>query len=148
MDATNTPAAPAAISDRLGYLLKHAYQRYQEIQRPALAPLGLDGRLLAVLAAVAAEGPALQQRLSERLGVDRTTMVALVDALERGGLVKRQRDPADRRGQQVRLTAKGQRVLLRAQAVIDKVEQEFLAGLDSQEEREFRRLLQALVATS
>lgn len=139
---------PPALAERLGFLLKHAYVRYQSSQGPALAPLELDGRLLAVLMLVDAEGPALQQRLSERLQVDRTTMVALVDALERGGLVQRRRDPDDRRGQRVSLTTKGAKVLGRAERAVGVAEQEFLEGLSKREQREFRRLLSKLVASS
>jgi hypothetical protein len=40
---------------------KNADPRYQEIQAPALAPLELDGRLLAALAVVEAEGAALHK---------------------------------------------------------------------------------------
>ncbi|HYB25115.1 MAG TPA: MarR family transcriptional regulator [Solirubrobacteraceae bacterium] len=133
--------ATPEVGESLGYLLKHAQQRYQTIQRPALAAFGLDGRLLAVLVVVGREGPALQQRLAERLGVDRTTMVALIDALELSQLVKRRRDPADRRGQLVLLTAKGTKLLPRALEAVAGVEDDFLAGLSSPEQREFRRLL-------
>lgn len=86
--ASAPPAAPLALATRLGYLLKHAQLRYQSLQYPALNPMGLDGRLLAVLVLVAGEGPALQQRISARLKVDRTTMVGLIDALEERGFVE------------------------------------------------------------
>jgi DNA-binding MarR family transcriptional regulator len=138
-------APPAALTKRLGFVLKHAYQTYQLIQLPALAPLGLDGRLLAVLTVVKAEGPALQQRLSERLQVDRTTMVALVDALEQDGLVERRRDSVDRRGYQVIITTKGTKILEKATAAIRAVEQDFLAPLSGEEQRQFRNLLGKLV---
>jgi DNA-binding MarR family transcriptional regulator len=139
-DASQEPA-PAALTDQLGFLLKHAYLAYQSIQLPALEPLDLDGRQLAVLMVVKAEGPALQQRLSERMRVDRTTMVALVDALERGGLVERRRDPVDRRGYQVSITKKGAKVLERAREAIRAVEREFLDPLSAEEHRQFRTLL-------
>jgi DNA-binding MarR family transcriptional regulator len=136
---------PAALADRLGFLLKHAQLDYQSFQRPALAPLELDGRLLAVLTIVAAEGPALQQRLSERLGVDRTTMVALIDALEQRGLVERRRDPVDRRGYQVRVTTAGGKTRQRAHQAILEVEHKFLSRLSDEEQRQFRTLLGKLV---
>jgi DNA-binding MarR family transcriptional regulator len=136
---------PAELADRLGFLLKHAQLGYQSIQRPALAPLDLDGRLLAVLMVVAAEGPALQQRLSERLRVDRTTMVALIDALEQSGLVERRRDPVDRRGYHVRITKAGGRALQRAQQAIREVEHRFLRPLSDDEQGQFRALLGKLV---
>jgi DNA-binding MarR family transcriptional regulator len=148
--ATQAPAAqgllPAALTERLGFLLKHAYAGYQTIQRSALEPLSLDGRRLAVLTLVDAEGPALQQRLAERLGVDRTTMVALVDALEAPGLVRRRRDPADRRGQQVTITRRGVALLQRANQAVDAVEETFLAGLSELDQRQLRRLLGRVVA--
>jgi DNA-binding MarR family transcriptional regulator len=145
-DPPPEPGASGVVGERLGYLLKHVHQRYHAIQQPALARLGLDGRLVAVLATAESEGPAFQQRLAERLGVDRTTMVGLIDALEQRGLVRRRRDPSDRRGQQVVLTAKGKKVLPRALDVVAQVEDEFLAGLSSRDRREFRRLL-GMVAT-
>jgi DNA-binding MarR family transcriptional regulator len=138
-------AAPPDLASRLGYLLKHAQLRFQSLQHPALAPLNITGRLLAVLVLIGDEGPALQQRLSARLGVDRTTMVALVDALETGGLVARRRDTADRRGHLVGLTSAGQTVLDRGLRASDDVERSFLAPLSADERVTFRRLLSKLV---
>lgn len=139
-----TAPAPAPLAERLGFLLKHAYQTYQSIQLPALAPIGLDGRLLAVLLVVQAEGPSLQQRLSERMGVDRTTMVALVDILEQTGFVERRRDAGDRRGYQINITGKGAALLRKATNVIHEVEQDFLAPLSPREQRQFRTLVTKL----
>ncbi|MFZ0215006.1 MAG: MarR family transcriptional regulator [Candidatus Dormiibacterota bacterium] len=141
-------APPAVLADRMGFLLKHAQLRYQAIQQPALAPFDLDGRLLAVLALMATEGPALQARLSERLQVDRTTMVALVDALEHRGLVERKRDPLDRRGHQVTITKKGGNVLQQALAVTDAAERDFLDPLSRDEQHQFRALLARLAVVA
>jgi DNA-binding MarR family transcriptional regulator len=141
-DRSPSPAGPpAALAHRLGYLLKHAYLRYQAIQGPALAPVGLDGRLLAVLTLVDAEGPMLQQRLAERLQVDRTSMVGLVDVLEKGRLVERRRDAGDRRGQHVGITRKGKTVLVRAHEAVIGVEGEFLKRLSATERDQLRKLL-------
>jgi DNA-binding MarR family transcriptional regulator len=144
-EAQTSPEPPSALAERLGFLLKHAYVTYQSIQLPALEALELDGRLLAVLTVVDAEGPALQQRLSERLGVDRTTMVGLVDVLERSGFVARRRDPADRRGYRVSMTRKGTKALRQGHAAVLAVEQDFLDRLSADEQRQFRSLLSRLV---
>lgn len=132
---------PSALASRLGFLLKHAQLRYQAIQAPALAPLDLDGRLLAALALVGAEGPALQARLAERLQVDRTTMVALVDRLEQTGLVERHRDPTDRRGYHVNITTTGSTTLQHALDAVQTVERDFLSALSKPEQHQFRALL-------
>ena len=136
---SDTP--PAALASRLGFLLKHAQLRYQSLQAPALAPLDLDGRLLAVLALLGADGPALQARLAERLQVDRTTMVALVDRLEQAGLVERHRDPTDRRGYHVNITTTGSTTLQHALDTIQTVERHFLSALSKPEQHQFRALL-------
>jgi DNA-binding MarR family transcriptional regulator len=44
---------------------------------------------LAVLLVLAGREPASQRQAATRLGIDRTTMVALLDALENKGLVTR-----------------------------------------------------------
>lgn len=132
---------PNALSSRLGFLLKHAQLRYQSIQAPALSPLNLDGRQLAVLTLVGAEGPALQARLAERLQVDRTTMVALIDRLEQAGLLERHRDPTDRRGYHVNITTTGSTALQQALDAVQAVERDFLGALSKPEQHQFRALL-------
>ncbi|WP_086847883.1 MarR family winged helix-turn-helix transcriptional regulator [Amycolatopsis kentuckyensis] len=103
-------SAPLAVTQRLGYLLKHAQLRLAELAEPLYAPLGVTGRQLALLA-LFGDGPARsQQDGAARLGVDRTTMVALVDELEAKGLVRREVAPGDRRKRLVLLTPEGERV--------------------------------------
>src|SRR6266540_2827611 len=103
--------AAAARAGHLGYLLKHAWLRAQEVTGPALAPYGIGGRELAVLL-VLAEGESLsQQQAAGRLEVDRTTMVALLDELQAKGLVARRPHPKDRRRNIVELTGKGRETL-------------------------------------
>src|SRR4029453_10674317 len=88
------PESPVA--RRLGYLLKHANLRFAYLSGAALAPYGIDGRELAVLVSLDERDPLSQREAAQRLGIDRTTMVALVDRLEGKGLAERRRAPADR----------------------------------------------------
>ncbi|MFC7642602.1 hypothetical protein ACFQX6_17910 [Streptosporangium lutulentum] len=54
----DAPSNPLA--SRLGYLLKHAYLQLTEASAHALAPFGIDGRELAILAVLATESPLSQ----------------------------------------------------------------------------------------
>jgi DNA-binding MarR family transcriptional regulator len=144
-DARDASGRPAELTERIGYLLKHAQMRFQEIQRQALSPLGLDGRLLAVLIVAADGGPWQQLRLAERLGVDRTTMVDLVDRLEASGFVERRPDPDDRRARLVQPTSRGRKVLAAGIAASDEVDQRFLAALSEADQRAFRRAISSLI---
>jgi DNA-binding MarR family transcriptional regulator len=132
---------PEALASRLGFLLKHAQLRLADASARALAPFGVDGRELAILAVLAAEYPLSQLEAAGRLGVDRTTMVTLVDALEDKGLVERHRSPEDRRKNIVQLTATGQDRLREAERAREEMERRFLAPLG---EAEAARLVRAL----
>jgi DNA-binding MarR family transcriptional regulator len=137
---------PDALASRLGYLLKHAQQRLVAAAAPVMGPFGIDGRELAVLTVLAARAPLSQQEAAEELGVDRTTMVALVDALEDKGLVERHRSPQDRRRNLVVLTARGRDSLRGAGQARDEVERDFLAPLGDTLSRQFVRALQILAS--
>jgi DNA-binding MarR family transcriptional regulator len=72
-------------------------------------------------------------------------MVALVDALERKGLVERRRDPRDRRAYALEATAEGRRVLPLASAAADRAEEEVLAGVAPADRRRLKELLREIV---
>ncbi|MFY9888920.1 MAG: MarR family transcriptional regulator [Streptosporangiaceae bacterium] len=141
-----THEVPDLLAGRLGYLLKHAQQQLMLAAGPALAPFGIDGRELTVLTVLAAV-PLSQQEAADQLGVDRTTMVALVDALEGKGLVGRHRSPDDRRKNIVELTAAGENCLRLASRARDKVEREFLAPLGDELAGHFLAALRTLAVS-
>jgi DNA-binding MarR family transcriptional regulator len=109
-----------------------------------MAQYGIDGRELAVLTVLAADYPLSQHEAAERLGVDRTTMVALVDELEAKDLVERHRSLQDRRKNIVQLTEAGKRCLAGAGRARDEIEREFLAPLGDKLGQQFLRALQIL----
>src|SRR5262245_33977093 len=91
----------------LGYLLKHATAKLAAATDAALEPLGIDGKDYGALRVLAHREATSQLEVAQTLGIDRTTMVALLDVLERKGIVTRRPDPADRRRNVVELTEKG-----------------------------------------
>ncbi len=136
------PTTP--VRDRFGWLLKHARERLATLTATALEPWGINGRELAVLAAVADGEPSSQVDAAVRLGIDRTTMVALIDDLEAKGLVERHPDPADRRRNIVALTTTGRDTFDGASRATDEVERSFLAPIPERDRERFRAMLRAL----
>jgi DNA-binding MarR family transcriptional regulator len=113
----------------------------------ALATVGLTPPLFALLNVVGAREGAIQQELGAALGIDRTTMVALVDQLESASLATRRPSPSDRRAREIAITPKGRRVLARAKTRLAVAEDEVLAGLGASERRDLVALLRrALVS--
>ena len=133
------------LSRRLGYLFKHAQLRMAELTAAALAPYVINGRELAVLLVLADGQPASQQQAAQRLAIDRTTMVAMLDTLEGKGLVSRHPDADDRRRNVVELTDAGRDILQRAVKASDDAERAFLAPLSPQAAQQLRNSLQAIV---
>lgn len=143
------PAAeqlPAVLSDQLGFLLGRAHLAHRAIAERALASVGLGGKEFGALAVLVDEGPLSQQRLGERQGVDRTTMVAVVDELERRGLVERRRNPDDRRAYSLHATPAARGVLKQAGDAAKRAEDEFLAPIPAGERRRLKQLLQRLIS--
>jgi DNA-binding MarR family transcriptional regulator len=144
-DEPEPDSAPLpALAGRLGYLLKHARERRGELTAEVLAPFGVTGRQVAVLIAVDDRVPLSQQEVARRLGVDRTTMVDLVDELEAKGLVQRRQDPADRRRNVVALTPAGTSALDGASRATRDAERRFLAELSGAQAAAFREALRAV----
>ena len=143
---TNPEPGITPVDDRFGYLLKHARERLSGLSSRALQPLGVSGRELAVMTVLVQGEPPSQLEAAQRLSIDRTTMVALLDELEAKGLVERRADAVDRRRNTVALTAKGRQTLAAGARATDQAEREFLAPLAPADQGRLREMLQAVTA--
>lgn len=135
---------PPSLLNRPGALLTLAARSGQELARRRLAPLGLTVQLCGVLNLLA-DGAVSQQALGEQLRIDRTTVVELIDDLERQGVVVRRRNPADRRSYALHLTAKGKTVQKRAARAFDAAAAEVFDPLAPAEQRQLADLLRRVV---
>jgi MarR family transcriptional regulator, lower aerobic nicotinate degradation pathway regulator len=127
------PAVPAALADDVGFRLARAGGAAIRNLNRALARHGLRSRHYTVLVA-AAEAPGRSQReLGELLGVDPSAVVAIVDDLERDGLVRRDAHPDDRRTRLVVATAAGRDRLGEVGASVRAAHASLLADLDAGE---------------
>ena len=129
------------LSRRLGYLLKRARLKLEDLHEDHMGPSGVSGRELGILLLLDSQGPESQQQAATRLGVDRTTMVAFLDSLEERGLVARRPDPDDRRRNLVGLTAEGRKAMKRGKKASDRAEAELLADLGERDAAKLRELL-------
>ena len=136
---------PAALQASTGFLLSKAAQRALAAVEAALRPLGIRTRQYGVLAALAEACSLSQHALGEGLRVDRTTMVALVNDLERLGLAARHRLLDDRRAYALQLTAGGTTLLERAREAVATAEGSLSGALSAAERYQLRDLLQRLL---
>jgi DNA-binding MarR family transcriptional regulator len=143
---------PPTLADRVGFLLARTQLAIRERAETALIPFGLgDGsidcspRHVGCLAVIADEGPMSQHALGKSIGLDRTTIVAIVDWLESQGFVERRRNPTDRRAYALEITEAGSRWLSQANSALRTTEREFLAPLSAAERKQLIALLQRLM---
>lgn len=147
MTARKQPIARVPLTSRTAFLCQKAGNLVLQAVEKPLAELGLNARTYFLLAGIDAyrEQPLSQQELSRLLGIDPTTMVALVDELERVGYVVRARNAHDRRRYDLGLTESGGQALEEADAVMTSVEREFYAPLSAEELAQYHRLSQRLL---
>ncbi len=119
----------------LGHLLRRAYLLFT----------AADSREFVVLDALADQGGCSQQDLAERLGINRTIMVGLVDRLQAAGYVTRERNPANRRAYLLSLTDAGRRALGEMREEVAGHDLSVTAHLTPAERRRLNELLSRLL---
>src|SRR6266581_1885803 len=131
------------LSNDLGWALGVLSRCYVKAATATLADVPGGPRGYQVLAAAARDEHGSQLALAQHLGVDRTVMTYLLDSLAEAGLIERRPDPADRRARRVVATARGRVLLDELGERLRAAEDQLLAGLDDDADRQaFRMLLQ------
>ncbi|WP_131747802.1 MarR family transcriptional regulator [Frankia sp. Cppng1_Ct_nod] len=147
MPAMHHPASvsiPPALADSVGYLLRLAHEWAEQCALVMLPP-GQHPRDYAVLTTLEHRTATSQQNLAERLAVNRTIMVKLVDRLEAAGLVARRRNPTDRRSYQLVLTELGAEQLHGMRPAIDRGDQRATGHLTPGQRGRLAELLRRLL---
>jgi DNA-binding MarR family transcriptional regulator len=102
------------LENHLGFLLRMAYMVASRHFAHAMDRLDLTQKQTGVLWLIGANGGASQTAIANELGMDRASMMAIVDRLEERELVTRERSQHDGRRQALFLTPKGRRLLSQA----------------------------------
>lgn len=132
------------LSRLIGYQLRRAQSAmfqdfFEKIAEDGLTP-GRHGLLMLI-----DQNAGLSQAdLASAIGMDRASMVAILDKLEAKGWVKRQRSREDRRRHQIDLTPQGKALLDRLWPKILQHEAEVCRRLTPQELQTLLRLLEKI----
>jgi DNA-binding MarR family transcriptional regulator len=125
----------------IGYRLRLAQQA---VFRDFASSVGeLSPGRVGMLMLIEANPGVPQGRLAEAVGLDRSTMVGLVDGLEARGLVERRRG-ADRRTNGLWLTRVGRSVVARLRRRIERHERRIASRLEPTEREQLLALLDKL----
>jgi DNA-binding MarR family transcriptional regulator len=120
--STQPPLDFAGLDQLLGYHLRRAQGALHRDYVAILDELKLTQKQTAVLWLVISNPGVAQGAIGSALGMDRATMMALVDRLEGRGLLKRTRSTADARRRELNATTAGRRVMAQARRRIARHE--------------------------
>ncbi len=137
---------PAAVSNAVGFLVNEVAALFRQRFEEVLAAHRLRRRQYLMLLVLRDEGPMPQQALGQRLAMDRTTTMQLVQNLADAGSVNRHDDPSDRRVYVLSLTASGRRLVATLEGLIKRAESELLAPLTADARKTFATQLRAVLA--
>jgi DNA-binding MarR family transcriptional regulator len=118
--------------------------RAKEQSLVAYEEAGLHPYHHAILAVLDEGQRETQGAIADALGYDKGQLVGLLDELEDGGFIVRQRDQADRRRHVVEMTAAGRKALTRARRLSARLDDEFLSSLSEKERAQLHALLMRL----
>ncbi len=133
---------------RTGFALTILGDSFQSHIREVLAKHELKPRQLRILDLLADRGPVGQRELAELMGIDHSVLVHLLNPLEAGRLIKRERDTGDRRRHVVSIASAGQRRLAQADQAFRDAEDAFFAALGADEREQLHTLLSRLRETT
>jgi DNA-binding MarR family transcriptional regulator len=126
----------------LGYNLRRAQLVVFQNFAQAMAEFGVSPGQLGVLFLVDANPGLNQTALGRALGIERSSVVAVLDRLERSDLLRRTKP--DRRSHALYLTDAGRRLLRDIRPKLEKHEREIAAGLSAEERATLMHLLRRI----
>jgi MarR family transcriptional regulator, lower aerobic nicotinate degradation pathway regulator len=136
---------PEVLGNHVCFLLGTVSTRAIELFGQELTRSKLSVRAAGMLLLLDAQGPTSQNVIGQQMRLERSTMSLAADELERNRLVRRRRAPADRRQNELELTARGRRAIEEIEAATDKTTETLLQQLDPDEQRQLVALLQRIL---
>lgn len=138
------PVERGMLEDLVGYHVRKAQAIIFDDFMRAMAPERLSPGQFGVLVLISANQGMNQSTLAKALGIERSTMVAVITGLEQRGLIKRLPLATDRRANILALTPKGDLLLDKVKAKVRAHENKVTARLTAAETQTLVSLLQKI----
>ncbi|OLB89527.1 MAG: hypothetical protein AUH25_06720 [Thaumarchaeota archaeon 13_1_40CM_38_12] len=107
--------------------------------------LGLTGSMWKVILALNLRDGLSQKELAEKIYVDGSTLVPIIDRMERSRLLERRPDPKDRRNNRIFLTKKSESIVDSIVEIILAVRKAIYKGLSNEEIESSRIILKKIM---
>jgi len=119
---------------RFGWILSQTARAWRRAVDRRLQPFGLtEATWLPLVRVARSEKPMRQKDLAASLSLDGSSVVRLLDNLEKAALIERREDGSDRRAKAIVLTRQGRAIVERVEKVAREVREQTLGGFAPQE---------------
>ena len=143
-DALSDPLTDFRVEDHIGFLLRRAHQRHVSLFTAAVAHVELTPTQFTALLKTAQVGRITQNHLGRLAAMDPATIQGVVQRLIARGLIRRGRDPMDRRTAVLEPTEAGVALITSVVACGWQVHEAALAPLSLEERAELLALLRKM----
>ena len=109
---------------------------------------GLSGGQWKVILSLSIQNGLSQKDLAEKIFVDSTTLVPIIDSMEKKGLVERRTDPNDRRNNNVFLTAKSESVVEPIMEILLRMRKIFFKNISESDIEFTKNILKKITANA
>lgn len=136
----------SALLDVPVFALIHLGRLVHATVRGAFADAGLSARTHFVLLCLREDGRLSQRELADRVSMDRSDLVKVLDELEHSGHLRREPDPRDRRRHLLSITPRGRKTLQRGEKLLARTTQQALTALDADQQAHLHGLVRRALA--
>jgi len=134
------------LSDSIAYQVRRAHLAVLRDFGRRLSKLDIAPRHIGLLVFVDLNPGAVQGRIAEAIELDRSTIVPILDSLEKAGFLERRASKDDARSNGLWLTRKGVRAVAKVSALGRARDEEMLNGFSLTERRTFLEMTKRLIA--
>lgn len=130
--------------ETIGFLLWDTVRTFHRTFQTRIAKHGINFGMWPYLRALWEQDGITQRELSRRVRMTPPTTLNALVTLERAGIVRRERDPSDKRKIRIFLTRKGQNLFHKILPEIDFVNRKALRGISGTDEQTIKELLKRM----
>jgi len=135
-----------ALKEYFCYCLFKVSNRIKSVLEEAILPFEIHGVHFAILTILLEGGDTpSQNELGEQMGIDKASMVKLIDHLEKKKLIARVSDSIDRRCKLLHLTPHGKSVITKAGAAACAAEKKFMSTLSADDQKVVKKIIPQLL---
>lgn len=133
------------INQSLGYLLNTSARGIKSLLNNELKGAGITTSQWAVLKLLSEEGTLTQVDIALSLKSDKATVGAIIEKIERKGLVKKKKSSFDKRAYNIFLTDDGEILVAELVESADNVNNQVLKGFDQKQRKELEQYLNKII---